>query len=53
MKKTYLCEYSANNRDGESAKESSMEDKLFPQILIVVCIFAVFYFLLLIAYVIS
>ena len=30
-----------------------MEDKLFPQILIVVSIFAVFYFLLLIAYVIS
>ena len=30
-----------------------MEDKIFPQILVVVSIFAVFYFLLLIAYVIS
>ena len=53
MNKTYFCEYSANNRDGESAKESNMEDKIIPQILVVVSIFAVFYFLLLIAFVIS
>lgn len=30
-----------------------MEDKIIPQILVVVSIFAVFYFLILIAYVIS
>ena len=53
MNKTYFCEYSANNRDGVSARESNMEDKIIPQILMVVSIFAVFYFLLLIAYVIS
>ena len=53
MNKTYICNYSANNRDGESARESNMEDKIIPQILMVVSIFAVFYFLLLIAYVIS
>lgn len=53
MNKTYFCEYSANNRDEESARVSNMEDKIIPQILMVVSIFAVFYFLLLIAYVIS
>lgn len=53
MKETYFCEYSANDRNGESARESNMEDKIIPQILMVVSIFAMFYLLLLIAYVIS
>lgn len=53
MYKPYICNHSANNRDGESARESNMEDKIIPQILMVVSIFAVFYFLLIIAYVIS
>ena len=49
MKKKYLCEYSANNRGGESARESNMEDKIIPQILIVVSIFAVFYLIIIAA----
>ena len=49
MKKTYLCEYSANNRGEESTKKSNMEDKLIPQILIVVSIFAVFYLIIIAA----
>ena len=53
MRKTYICDYYANKRGGESVKESNMEDKIIPQILVVVSIFAMFYFLLLIAYVIS
>ena len=49
MNKTYFCEYSANNRDGESVKESNMEDKIIPQILVVVSIFAVFYLIIIAA----
>lgn len=53
MFKPYNCDHSANKRGGESDKVSNMEDKIIPQILVVVSIFAVFYFLILIAYVIS
>lgn len=53
MNKTYICDYYANKRGEESVKESNMEDKIIPQIIVVVSIFAVFYLTLLIAYAIT